>query len=165
MAAIDKLYLKDYYDLEDLRLWAMIYYPKLLLYFYSDALTIDAERFYKYKKKCAKAAKKAYLADWVKFSPDNTINGAVAYLMAEPYNYSEKDATEEAQAIYNNSRLSVEKLELDESLPIMNTPFKVDKKLKWICPLPCIREYLQRQCGVKEHWYYKLFWKGKKHFL
>ena len=165
MAAIDKLYIKNYYDLEDLRLWAMIYYPKLLLYFYSVALTIDVEEFLKYQKKCAKAAKKAYLADWVKISPDNTINGAIASLMAEPYNYSEKDATEEAQAMYNNSRLSVEKLESEESLPIMNTPFKVDRKLKWICPLPCIREYLQRQCGVKERWYYKLFWRGRKHFL
>lgn len=165
MAAIDKLYLKNYYELENLRLWAMIYYPKLLLYFYSGALTIDAEEFLKYKNKCAKAAKKAYVRNWVNISPDNTVNGAVAYLMAEPYNYTEKEATEEAQIVYKNSRMSVTDLVNTESLPVMNTPLKVDRKLKWICPLSCIREYLQRQCGVKEHWYYKLFWKGKKYFL
>ena len=164
MAAIDKLYLKNYYDLDDLRRWALIYYPKLFFYFYDSALTINYESFCKYKKKCAKAAKKAYLADWVRHSPDNTINGAIAFLM-DKCNYSEKDAREEAQNIYNNSRLSTEDLERDATLPVMNTPFKVDKKLKWICPLSCIREYLQKQCGVKEHWYYKLFWKGKKHFL
>ena len=164
MAAIDKLYIKSYYDLEDLRLWAMIYYPKLLLYFYSGALTIDAEEFLKYKNKCAKAAKKAYVKNWVNISPDNTINGAVAYLMTH-YNYSEKEAQEDAETIYANSRMSVDDLVNTETLPVMNTPLKVDRKLKWICPLPCIREYLQKQCGVKEHWYYKLFWKGKKHFL
>ena len=164
MAAIDKLYLKNYYDLDDLRRWALVYYPKLFFYFYDLALTIDYESFCRYKRKCAKAAKKAYLADWIRHSPDNTINGAIAFLM-DKCNYSEKDAREEAQNIYNNSRLSTEDLEHDASLPVMNTPFKVDKKLKWICPLSCIREYLQKQCGVKEHWYYKLFWKGKKHFL
>lgn len=95
MAAIDKLYVKEYYDLYILRLWALIYYPKLLFYFYDSALMAT------------------------------NIKGKT---------------------------------------PIMNTPFKVDKKLKWICPVGCVREYLVNQCGVKEHWYYKLFWRGKKYF-
>ena len=25
----------------------------------------------------------------------------------------------------------------------MNTPFEVDKKLLWICPVPCVRKYLE----------------------
>lgn len=165
MAAIDKLYIKNYYDLEDLRLWAMIYYPKLLLYFYSDALTIDVEKFTKFKMKSARAAKKLHLKSWTTVSPDNTINGAIAFLMAEPNNFTEEEATDTAKSLYAASRLSLGKLEESVSLPVMNTPFKVDKKLKWICPLPCVREYLQNNCGVREHWYYKLFWRGKKHFL
>lgn len=165
MAAIDKLYIKNYYDLEDLRLWAMIYYPKLLLYFYSGALTIDASEFIDFKRKSAREAKKLHLKSWTNVSPDNTINGAIAFLMAEPNNFTEEEATDTAKSLYAASRLSLEKLEESVSLPVMNTPFKVDKKLKWICPLPCVREYLQSNCGVREHWYYKLFWKGKKHFL
>lgn len=50
------------------------------------------------------------------------------------------------------------------SCPIMNTPFEVDKKLLWICPVPCVRKYLEQQCGYKTRWYHKLFWRGKKHF-
>lgn len=50
------------------------------------------------------------------------------------------------------------------SCPITNTPFSVDKKLLWICPVPCVRKYLEEQCGYKTKWYHKLFWKGRKHF-
>ena len=50
------------------------------------------------------------------------------------------------------------------SFPVMHAPFKVDKKLKWICPLPFVRDYLHKQCGVnpKWEWLYKIFWKGKE---
>lgn len=101
MAAIDKLYLKDYVDYDYLRRWALVYYPKLLLYFYDTT--------FNYK-------------EWCKITKN------------EKYGY-----------------------------PVMNTPFKVDKKLKWICPLHFIREYLHEQCGVnpKLEWFYKLFWKDK----
>ena len=61
-----------------------------------------------------------------------------------------------------------EQAETDPKLyiPVMNTPIKVDKKLKWICPVPCIRDYLHNQRGVnpKWEWLYRIFWKGKKHF-
>ena len=53
------------------------------------------------------------------------------------------------------------------SFPVMHTPFKVDKKLKWICPLPFVRDYLHNQCGVnpKWEWLYRIFWRGKKEFI
>ena len=54
--------------------------------------------------------------------------------------------------------------DLNYEFPVMNTPLSVDRKLKWICPVPCVRKYLQEQCGVKTRWYHKLFFKGKKHF-
>ena len=58
-------------------------------------------------------------------------------------------------------------LEDSYTFPVMNTPLSVDRKLKWICPVPCVREYLHKQCGVnpKWEWLYKIFWRGKKHFL
>ena len=97
MAAIDKLYVRTYEEYDDVKRWAIIYYPKLLIYFYHIDLRMDDFR---------------------------------------------------------------------HAQPITNTPLKVDRKLKWICPVPCVREYLHNQCGVnpKWEWLYKIFWKGKKYF-
>lgn len=163
MAAIDKLHLKDYVDLDNLRRWALIYYPKLFTYFYSDAITMNEKEFSSYKKSYARGTYKALQQQWHRFSSDGTVNAAIAYLK-ETYNMSESDAVYDANEAYKDYKKSIGQLEDSTALTIMNTPCKVDKKLKWICPLPCIREYLQNQCGVKERWYYKLFWKGKKHF-
>lgn len=97
MAAIDKLYVRTYDEYDDVRRWALVYYPKLLIYFYNIDLRQD---------------------------------------------------------------------DFKHGQPIMNTPIKVDRKLKWICPVPCVREYLHEQCGVnpKWEWLYKIFWRGKKYF-
>ena len=97
MAAIDKLYVKEYFDYVELVKWSLVYYPKLLLFMY---LSFRFQDFGEHE------------------------------------------------------------------VPIMNTPFKVDRKLKWICPVPCVREYLHKQCGVnpKWEWLYRIFWKGKKYF-
>ena len=99
MAAIDKLYVRTYEEYDDLRRWALVYYPKLFIYFYD--LNYPRGKF---------------------------LNGI--------------------------------------GVPVTNTPFSVDRKLKWICPLPCVREYLHKQCGVnpKREWFYKIFWRGKKYF-
>ena len=99
MAAIDKLYVRTYEEYDNLRRWALIYYPLLLYYFYD--LNYPRGKFLK---------------------------------------------------------------EID--IPVTNTPFSVDRKLKWICPVPCVREYLHKQCGVnhKWEWLYKIFWRGKKYF-
>jgi hypothetical protein len=97
MAAIDKLYVRTYAEYDDLRRWALVYYPKLLIYFYSIDLRLQ---------------------------------------------------------------------DFMHAQPIMNTPVKVDSKLKWICPVPCVREYLHKQCGVNQkwEWLYKILWRGKKYF-
>ena len=39
MAAIDKIYVHSYYEYDDLRKWAIVYYPQLLFYFYT--ITLD----------------------------------------------------------------------------------------------------------------------------
>lgn len=97
MAAIDKLYVRTYEEYDEVRRWAIIYYPKLLIYFYHIDIRMD---------------------------------------------------------------------DFKNTQPITNTTFKVDRKLKWICPVPCVREYLHKQCGVnpKWEWLYKIFWRGKKYF-
>ena len=39
MAAIDKMYVHSYYEYDDLRRWAIAYYPELLFYFYDITIT------------------------------------------------------------------------------------------------------------------------------
>jgi hypothetical protein len=47
----------------------------------------------------------------------------------------------------------------DASLAIAKFSCKEDKYLLWHCPIEEVREYLIKQCGYKERWYYKLFFK------
>lgn len=162
MAAIDKLYITEYDDLANLRIWANVYYPKLFFYFYEKALTIDEEEFNKLKKKYAKKRMLEATSYWRQISPDNTINGAIAHLMA--HGYSEVDARDEADYYYDWAHRTIEEFEKLIGITVMNTPSKVDRLLKWYCPLDRIREYLKDQCGVTTRWYHKLFWKGKERF-
>ena len=162
MAAIDKLYLKSYEDLCNLRLWAICYYPKLLLHFYEFALTADRDSFERQKRRSAKAAERLAKNYWEKISSDGTINSAVAYY--KEHDMDEKTAVWNTKCAYDDFRTSLEDRIENITIPVMNTPFKIDKKLKWICPLDCIRFYLRAQCGVTERWYYKLFWRGKQRF-
>ena len=36
---------------------------------------------------------------------------------------------------------------------------KEDSYLYWHCPLDFVREYLHEQCGYKDNWFVKLFWR------
>ena len=163
MAAIDKLYITEYDDLANLRIWANAYYPKLFFWFYENALTIDEEEFNKLKKKRAKKFKETSVSTWRQISPDNTLNGAIAYLMHE-YNQTEEEARKDAEYYYDTAHSDIKEIEKHFGISVMNTPTKIDKMLKWRCPLYRIREYLKDQCGVKTRWYHKLFWKGKERF-
>ena len=89
MAAIDKLWITDYYELEELRRWAMVYYPKLLLW-----LDIDytEKTFEDSKTKIATSYKDFVNTRWKNIASDGTINSAIAYLISQ--GYSEEDATE-----------------------------------------------------------------------
>jgi hypothetical protein len=78
--------------------------------------------------------------------------------------YTKEQAEEEAFAIIDAYEKSARDWEDSYTCPIMNTPFVVDDKLLWICPIPCVRKYLEEHCGYKTKWYHKLFWRGKKHF-
>ena len=164
MAALDKIYVSDYWDLVELRNWAMAYYPKLILYFYNWAWEVNEKEFLECKRTLAKRAYKEAHTGWEKYSKDGTLNGAIAYLM-EKYEITNEQAWEEATSMLEDFNKSLNDWEGEITLPIVNLPFKVCKYLKWRCPVSCVRKYLQENCGIKEHWYYKLFWKGKKHFI
>lgn len=43
--------------------------------------------------------------------------------------------------------------------PIANFTTKQDRYLYWHCPLDFVREYLSEQCGYKDNWFVKLFWR------
>lgn len=44
--------------------------------------------------------------------------------------------------------------------PIAHFSHKQDRYLYWHCPLDFVREYLREQCGYKDNWFVKLFWKN-----
>lgn len=165
MAAIDKLYVNTYDELSDLRRWALVYYPELFLYMYDWAITADANDFEKMVNKAAVRTKEMYMKDWKRISSDGTINCAIAYIKSEWGWGDENEAEMEAKTLKSRAEYSLQQIKEELTFPVLNTPHSVDRFLKWYCPLPVVRRYLQDQCGVKEHWYYKLYWMGKKHFI
>lgn len=46
-----------------------------------------------------------------------------------------------------------------QPLVIANFTRKQDKFLYWHCPLDFVRSYLNKQCGYKDNWFVKLFWR------
>lgn len=167
MAAIDKLYVHSYYEYDDLRRWAIVYCPELLFYFYNIVLTYKQwkENCKAYIKNSIQTSKKEYQ----KLGNFSTEAEAVRNLIRH---YAEKAHYEcpKTQA-YSEVKSILERCNYNDcdwedlyTFPIMNTPLSIDKKLLWICPVPCIRDYLETQCGYKTKWYHKLFWKGRKYF-
>lgn len=167
MAAIDKMYVHSYYEYDDLRRWAIAYYPELLCYFYDIIMTPQQwENNCKvYAEKQLEISKREYkkLGNFSSVS-EAEYNLKQYYFKTVGYLCSKHQVIEETKYIieaYNKTAKDWEEL---YTCPVMNTPLEVDRKLLWICPVPCVRKYLEEQCGYKTRWYHKLFWKGKKHF-
>lgn len=166
MAAIDKLYVHSYCEYDDLRRWAIAYYPELLFYFYDITMTYQQweDNCRAYVKRRIAIAKRDYEKVGSSGESNAVKNLIKHYKKAANYNCPIEQAQDEAFAIIDAYNKTVRDWEESYNCPIMNTPFEVDKKLLWICPIPCVRKYLEEHCGYKTRWYYKLFWKGKKHF-
>ena len=169
MAAIDKMYVHSYYEYDDLRKWAIVYYPQLLFYFYN--ITLDYTKWQKNVDSWLDEVKRHITWGLVMRlgnanNTDDAIQNLIKYYK-ESVNYdcSYEQAKSEVDDIFARKMLlDAGMLEGEYSLPVMNTPLSVDRKLLWICPISCVRKYLEEQCGYKTKWYHKLFWRGKKYF-
>lgn len=169
MAAIDKLYVKDYYEFSDLVEWAIIYYPILLRRFYNWKMTY--EEYNKGKKNWVKTTRKHIITSYKKLGKFKNKYEAVSnlieyYKVSANYNCPLSQAESEVDIYITNYRKSNSELEDEYSFPACNFSLKDDLYLKWHCPLSFVRDYLHNQCGVnpKLEWLYKLFWKGKNEF-
>lgn len=170
MAAIDKLYVREYYEYDDLLRWSIAYYPELLFYFYSTHLTYND--FEKMKKDKVKEIREANEKELKKIGGKGLdFFGAVEnlhnyYKETADYDAPHEQCIREVKDILETASKTDDELEDMFRYPCLNTPLSVDRKLKWICPVPCVRRYLQEQCGVDPKWelLYCIFWKGKKHF-
>ena len=167
MAAIDKMYVNSYYDYDSIRRWAMIYYPKLLYFFYD--ITLDYNKWSKlvdrYVVNSMEIAKRDYEKIGEYESKESAVkNLQVYYKKSANYDCPDNQAIEEVNDIIIRRFSDKEDWENKFTFPIMNTPISIDKKLLWICPVPCVRHYLEKICGYKTKWYHRLFWKGKLMF-
>lgn len=168
MAAVDKLYLNNYDDLDELRTWALVNYPKLFNYFYSDVFLMDYEKFNSIKNKKAKHTQKVFKRQWEKIcdlkdNKNKTLDELIdiAENKLSKFYANRALARLEAMAIYNNYAMDFDEIYETTSIAVMNVPTCIDKFLKWRCPIDCVRTYLHNQCGVsyKMEKFYKLFWK------
>lgn len=169
MAAIDKMYCHSYYEYDDLRKWAIVYYPQLLFYFYT--ITLDYILWQKNVDSWLDTTKRHIMRDVVMRlgnanNNDDAIQNLIKYYKESAnYDCPYEQAKSEVDDIFERKALlDADMLEEEYTFPVMNTPLSVDRKLLWICPISCVRKYLEEQCGYKTRWYHKLFWRGKKYF-
>ena len=170
MAAIDKLYLKNWYEFDKLVRWSICHYPKLLNYMYNWKMTY--KDWDEAMNESIKSTKQIFARELEKIGGkdvslrDGIYNLIDHYRNEADYECSYDQAKWEVEYILNIANKSDDELEEDYSRPVMNTPCKIDRKLLWICPLPEVRKYLYEQCGYKKRWewLYKMFWKGTYEF-
>ena len=167
MAAIDKLYLNDWYEFDQLVRWSICYYPKLLHYMYDWRMTY--KDWDKAMNESIKSTKQIIERELEKIggkdvSLQDGINNLIDhYRKSADYECSYEQAKDEVEYILKKANMSDDELQADYQRPVMCIPYKMDRKLLWICPLPEVRKYLYEQCGYKKRWewLYRIFWKGK----
>lgn len=156
MAAIDKMYLKDYYIFDGFRRWCLIHKPSLLNNFYYWLMT--EKEWDTWKEECYKNAKEAN-------NRCHNYTDTIEHLRKHykecgydaPIDQLEEEVHEhlEMHELLRSKRKYIEQ----KDLPVTNFSFKQDKYLFWHCPISEVREYLHTHCGYKEKWYHKLLFK------
>jgi hypothetical protein len=156
MAAIDKMYLKDYYVFDEFRLWCLIHNPKLLKSFYHWNIT--QQEWDQYKENKYRHDKE--LCDNLHPYFSNIESLQQYYLQVDVKISQERLAYEVSEHLrwYDTLKNKAKCIE-DWGLAVTCFSCKEDKYLLWHCPIEEVREYLTKQCGYKERWYYKLFFK------
>lgn len=169
MAAIDKLRVKNYDEYQDLLKWSIAYCPQVLAYIYDINMT--REDF--------NTAMDKHIASWRDDAkkcmdvivPFTTMNDAINktkehYMSKYRAALSDNDAQLIVTSWINSYNMTDQDIADSFAMTVMNTPMRIDRILKWRCPLPFVRKYLHVQCGVNPRleWLYKLFWKGSKDY-
>lgn len=156
MAAIDKMCLKDYCVFDEFRLWCLVHNPKLLQKFYHWNMTLEEwndhkERVYAYNKVTNDRI--------MRYS--STVEDLREHYKQLKYDAPLTQLMSEVNACLklNDALKDKENYIANYSIPVTNFSCKEDKYLLWHCPVEEVREYLTKQCGYKEKWYYKLFFK------
>lgn len=164
MAAIDKLRCKNYYEYQDFLTWCMVNYPKALRYFRCASLSpMDWQNNVKeYIKDFKTFAKR----DYERLGNFNSRMEAIDnlreyYKKTADYDAPDSQLVEEVSDCMTNIALTNKQIAEKYEYTIGTFPFKVDRYLKWRCPISFVREYLYNQCGVdkKKNWMYKIFFK------
>jgi hypothetical protein len=151
------MYLKDYYVFDEFRLWCLIHNPKLLKHVYNWNRT--HKEWDELKENIYKRDKSMCELHHAHFS---SIESLKEYYLTKS-NYVAplwQLAREVSDHLQLCDKLANKDLYLKNiTLPISNFSCKEDRYLLWHCPIEEVREYLTKQCGYKERWYYKLFFK------
>lgn len=156
MAAINKMYLKYYCVFDEFRLWCLIHNPKLLQHFYYWNATLQEWKQWKenaYNDCKANSNRRMQYASTIESLQQHY--NEVGY--DAPYEQLLNEVTDTLKV--HESLKDKEKFKENHPLSITNFSCKEDRYLLWHCPIEEVREYLTKQCGYKERWYYKLFFK------
>ena len=167
---MNKLCISNYRDYDNLRRWALVYCPKLILFF--DNIMINENDFNKEKEEWVLRRRSKFKQDYVRLGrfTDNTeaFNNLKGYYKRTFTNLSISDEQvwDETMLIIERFKLSNEEIGDLYSYPILNLTPKIERYLKWRCPISSIREYFYRNYKFKKNfnWFYRLFWKGTKYF-
>lgn len=123
MAAIDKLYVHTYYEYDDLRKWAIAYYPELLFYFFDITMTYQQweDNCKAHVKKRMDIAKEEYdklkkLRDFSTRNRDDIIN--------KKYQYYRSKGVEVSMESVIESNNTMEALKKFTSLPHLSGDLK-----------------------------------------
>ena len=164
MAAIDKLYTKYYSDARNLVAWLSNKRPSMLEDLYD--WTFNEQEFNSIKEDRYNSSLEINAKAYERWELDKGREHAISKMMDYYKSFDDFYITrvhpdEEVDYLYKQKKELSNKnfYILDIGLPIARFTLKQDTWLKWHCPLEFVRQYLKDNCGMKEHWYYKLFFK------
>ena len=164
MAAIDKLRCKSYYEYQEFLKWCIAYLPQAIPYFRDITLTHD--KWEKNVKEFIKEFKRNSKKDYERLGKFSSRQEAIEnlrdhYKTTADYDAPDDQLIEEVSDCLVNISMSDNEICDRYSYTVACFPFKIDKKLKWRCPISFVRKYLWDQCGVKRsrEWLYSKFFK------
>lgn len=168
MAAIDKIYIYNYEDFVEFKIWCLMHCKKALPYFYDFFMSYTEWNENKLRQYESDASD--YKSFFATYKEKNDLyefylnsyrsmgdNRADEVIMAQTT--EEWDEMIEREKRYDTCAVG-DIMREDFSIPIANLPDKLDRYLLWYCPLDFIRGYLKENCGYETKWYHKIFFKN-----